>query len=621
MIFTVVRAALVIGTGLALPATDSRDAMHIIPQNATELVSAGTGTYEENCANKADDVEWCANWMSKGFCDSSKYHSKYRSKCRFTCSGCSTLSAEAEAAAIEKGEDYDEPDEIDDPCEGAVDTVKHCKFWKPKGYCDKVQYSSKCMATCNDCPVAPPPPPPAPTKADTSCTTLVDTSKYCKAWSDQGLCSKEHYKKKCEATCAGCEPPKDEPVTITELYVDAKNGNDNNDGTKLDKAFATIQTAVKKAGEGVTIYVAEGTYHNKKFGLGKTHNKAAVMINKMNDLKVINLQGHYPVIEFDGGAGIQIMDSTNIEIVGFEIKGQNKVITEAEATQDRLKHSPKYSGRGIFLISSFHVRVAHNEVHDCPNSGIRSNKGDYITIEHNHVYDCTMWSSNAESSIVVSDSRSYDDKEIFKMILRGNTVHGGVNQIPYYNSNYDDPQYLIKNQMHVAREGYGGKGQDFIIDGSGVYMTRNSATYPSGLYLIEGNVCYGNGINGIVIHKTDRAVVRDNVVRNNGQVPTTPPQSRQRFNGLCINHGHDVTVYNNTVTSDAKDFGFVIDDSSYVLEAGAKGPHWEFIEDDLTDFDPKESSIEAKYPNYLCGEAKIKGKFQELVQNGGPLCA
>jgi len=170
--------------------------------------------------------------------------------------------------------------------------------------------------------------------------------------------------------------------------------------------------------------------------------------------------------------------------------------------------------------------------------------------------------------------------------------------------------------MHVAREGYGGKGQTFIIDGSGVYMTRNSATYPAGLYLIEDNVAYGNGINGIVIHKTDRAVVRNNFVYHNGKVPTTPPQNRQRFAGLCINHGHDVTAYNNTVVAEGPDFGFIIDDGSYILEAGKDGPHYEWITDDLTDFDPKENAIENKYPNFICGTAKIKGNFKSIVSEG-----
>ena len=61
-------------------------------------------------------------------------------------------------------------------------------------------------------------------------------------------------------------------------------------------------------------------------------------------------------------------------------------------------------------------------------------------------------------------------------------VHGNVNRIPYYNSNYDDPAYLSANQMSVVREFYGSVNQTFIIDGSGVYVTRNSESYLHGRF-------------------------------------------------------------------------------------------------------------------------------------------
>ena len=55
------------------------------------------------------------------------------------------------------------------------------------------------------------------------------------------------------------------------------------------------------------------------------------------------------------------------------------------------------------------------------------------------------------------------------MIMRRNLVFDNMNKIPYYNANYDDPEYLAANQMHVARENYGSSLQTFIIDGSGAF--------------------------------------------------------------------------------------------------------------------------------------------------------
>ena len=126
----------------------------------------------------------------------------------------------------------------------------------------------------------------------------------------------------------------------------------------------------------------------------------------------------------------------------------------------------------------------------------------------------TFWSSNAESAIVFAESTNIDELDIVKMIIRNNVVFDNQNKIPYYNAKcaaatrwqclryssrhvvplappvrpplvrptlmarpwrrYDDPQYLIAKNMHVARENYGSALQDFIIDGSGVYITRNS---------------------------------------------------------------------------------------------------------------------------------------------------
>ena len=101
--------------------------------------------------------------------------------------------------------------------------------------------------------------------------------------------------------------------------------------------------------------------------------------------------------------------------------------------------------------------------------------------------------------------------------------------------------------MHVARENYGSALQDFIIDGSGVYITRNSQSYLAGRYELSGNTCYRNGINGAVVHKTNRCLVKDNVLYDNGKVSRDPPASRQKYAGLTIHTSLNVSVVNNDV--------------------------------------------------------------------------
>ena len=57
-----------------------------------------------------------------------------------------------------------------------------------------------------------------------------------------------------------------------------------------------------------------------------------------------------------------------------------------------------------------------------------------------------------------------------------------------------------------------------FLSRSGVYVTRNKDTYLHGRMWLNYNRAYNNGINGLVVHKTDRAHVVGNVLWDNGQV-------------------------------------------------------------------------------------------------------
>ena len=155
--------------------------------------------------------------------------------------------------------------------------------------------------------------------------------------------------------------------------------------------------------------------------------------------------------------------------------GPNRRITKEEADNDRLLHSNYFSGRGIVIWKGSHIKIHHNIVHDCPNSGIRVDKGDYCTIEDNVVYNNTWWSSSGESAIVYAEAAHIDQTTGVKMAIKRNTVFGNMNRVPFYKGDGADVE-----QFGVAHEGfddYGTSKQTYIIDGSGVYITRNSESY------------------------------------------------------------------------------------------------------------------------------------------------
>lgn len=329
---------------------------------------------------------------------------------------------------------------------------------------------------------------------------------------------------------------------IKKWYVSPSGTNTltNGNGTSPNSPLQSISFAVNTAwAAGDTIFVMNGTYRNPGYGNGSLNNGPVVNLNgntktgSANGWLVIkNHPGHRPKIQFDGAGGFIGNQQTYLEIAGFEIEGPNQQITQSQALANRLLHDKYFSGRGIAIWSGHHIYIHDNIVHDCPNSGIRVNNGDYCTIDRNEVYNCTWWSSSAESAIVYATAKDIDTRDTIKMVITNNLVYDNFNTVPFYNGTPTG-----------GGSTYGTVDQDYIIDGSGCYVTRNRDTYFYGWFYFANNVCYGNGINGLVVHKTDRAIVTNNTCFMNGSVPLS--SGRQSSSGITINGSSYVRMYNN----------------------------------------------------------------------------
>lgn len=116
-----------------------------------------------------------------------------------------------------------------------------------------------------------------------------------------------------------------------------------------------------------------------------------------------------------------------------------------------------------------------------------------------------------------------------------NTVYANRNFLPFFLSSGIE-------HFGAGVENYGEYNQNKIVDGNGVYITRN-LDYEGTFNLIK-NISFNNGINGLVVHKTTHANVKVNVSKNvifdNGMT-TMDVEGRQSAGGLTVNSGDGVS--------------------------------------------------------------------------------
>ena len=421
------------------------------------------------------------------------------------------------------------------------------------------------------------------------------------------------------ATTAPVRPFVQDPInsdiaTDKVLYVDINNGNPNFDGKTVDRPKQTIQQAVDFAEEGTTIFVLNGDYPNQNYNTGNLNNPATVSISNQKDLILRNYPGHKPIITFDGIAGIEINDSENIEIKGFEIEGPCGQLSNAQSKSNQQIKSDMFNGAGIDIQQdSHHIRITNNKIHDASSSGIRSNKNDYVSLINNEIYKNTQCSSNGPAGIDIQNPKPFDIvSDITKIGVINNLVYDNYNEVPFFDENYSNPLYVINNQIDVPRPNYGtsNNGPDgFITDGAGIKISISNSnggadSYPDGNMQISDNIINRNGQEGILIENTDRVEIFDNIIAWNGMTPKNPsPEDRPNSVGISItkNSENNMIKNNEVFTYFSDDFGYNMDGN------GANG----------------ESSIDtANYNNnnnLLCG-GKLTDNLGRFVTVSGGDC-
>ena len=270
--------------------------------------------------------------------------------------------------------------------------------------------------------------------------------------------------------------------TFNNWYVSDSNGNNNNSGTDPNNPFKTLRKATisnSNYNGGDIVNVMTGTYYNSNWDGDNNgtsdNNNAYISISSSNVAdnngsvnrpivirNYVDSNGTHqtPTIRFDGSAGFSLGTAANpishAEIAGFTITGPAASITYSEASsyrtsavnetysttppnEDNVNKFNIYHGRGILSWGASYLNIHNNNVSYCPNSGIRVNNGDFIRISNNTVHKNTWWSYNAESGIVLAQSKNISgsgtDNAVIKMRITNNTSYQNINKLPYFNNN------------------------------------------------------------------------------------------------------------------------------------------------------------------------------------------
>ena len=351
------------------------------------------------------------------------------------------------------------------------------------------------------------------------------------------------------------------------IHVAVDGSDETGDGTP-ENPYATMTVAAWFVHPGDTVFVHGGTYHNKNFGDGdiwKIENLEDIECNGSEDAWIVFMPfpGDSVLLEFDASRGVRIKYSSYVKFCGFDIKGMGDVITfeEVQAAWGLYKDSqgnvhdlaeemgiditdpalwgqvidkPEtiniqkpsyYNGIGLMNFQSHHIIFENNTVRWAPASGLRVQKSDHTLVKGNRIYNNTLRTTVGVGAITVAEAQVLPEGDTstgVKIEILGNNVHHNENQIYSW-----APSKSFVN---------------FVIDeGSGIFMTRNNDTYAQGYIHVANNLSYLNGASGIVVHKTNRAIIEHNTVYDNG----TTNGEDTKPGGIGFNETDEVTIRNN----------------------------------------------------------------------------
>lgn len=282
-------------------------------------------------------------------------------------------------------------------------------------------------------------------------------------------------------------------------YYVSLSGSDNNSSSQAqnrNSPWRTIQRGVDQARAGDQVVVLAGTYY-ENIRLRTSGNAGAEITIRAEYREAVRLFGwifgdYLSYVTVDG------FDVTNDSSSGFT--------------------------KGIQFFRCHHVTARSCRVRYCYGGGISFDRSDSILCEWNVVHENAFYDANQHSGIMVyQPQRLGPEDRQFGIIIRNNTS--------YRNENFGLSPIFGKP-----------------TDGNGIILDdfKNTQAGGSGSYnrrtVVENNICYDNGGNGIHCYLSQNIDIRNNTcVRNLVSLD---------FGGdVSVSRTDNVRVYNNILSA------------------------------------------------------------------------
>ena len=280
------------------------------------------------------------------------------------------------------------------------------------------------------------------------------------------------------------------------FYV-SPNGNNtrtNAQAQNRNTPFRSIQTALNRASSGSTIVVLDGMYWGH-FNFVRSN---------------VTLQSERREGAFIVGS-IYGDDLSSLTVDGFEIS-------------NRRPDAPR--NKGVAFNRCHSVTVRDCRIHDCRGGGIAIDQSDQILVEWNVVFRNAFWDPDQHSGIsIYQPQRRTSDRPGFDVIVRNNTSFSNENRVNnvLFNRPTDGNGIVIDDTQNLTAP------------------TGNNQLY-SGTILVENNLCFDNGGQGVHCFQSENVTIRNNTLSRN-------LRSFDFGGEVSVVRGNNVLVFNNILSA------------------------------------------------------------------------